>query len=650
LLGRNAEFFAVRHSTAWDIILFALAVVLVPPALLLGVQLLAAAADRRLAEGFQLGSVALLVAIVALQALTRVMDVASVAVPVAALIGSGAALAYARLAPVRSFLTVLGPAPVVFLGLFLFASPVGKLVLPQEAEALAADVSAETPVVMLVFDELATTSLLDARSGIDQVRYPSFAALARESTWFRNAATVDAWTVNAVPALLTGAYPDHGRLPVYSEHPNNLFTLLRDRYRLHVSESLTELCPRELCPQARRSFGARMAGLIGDSAVLYLHRTLPRDLRNRLPAVSDTWGEFLETSHERTRRRLTLFRSFLASLGAGPQPLLAYAHVMFPHIPWEYLPSGRRYQGDTGEVPGFETNRWGDDAFLVDQAHQRYLLQLGFADRLVGELLARLRETGLYDRALLIVAADHGVSFRPDDRRRAFTKTNLEDVAFMPLFVKTPGQKTGRVVDEPVQTVDVLPTIADVLNVAVPWQMDGTSLLTPRARQRYVFVGDRETFTADAAALVDERAAALERVLSLFGSGEDEPGLYGIGPNRELVGADVSELEAAAAGTVRAEVDQERELLAVDLAGEYVPVRLTGRVSGGGGAARRDLAVAVAGRIVAVGRTYVFESEERLSVLVPESALHGGANDVELYWVTGGPADGLTLRTLWSTQ
>jgi hypothetical protein len=614
--------------------------------LLVGAEVAAGLADGRVAAGLHLATVAVLVGLVALQALRRAADPASVvALPAAALVGAGAAFAYARFAPVRSFLTVVTPAPLIFLALFLFASPVGKLVLPSEPEALAAEVSSEIPVVMLVFDELATASLLDERSEIDAARYPNFAELARESTWFRNAATVDAWTVNAVPAVLTGIYPQHGRLPVYSEHPNNLFTLLSGRYRLQVSESLTELCPRNLCPHSSESFGRRMESLVADAGVIYLHRTLPRDLRAGLPAVSGTWGAFLESSHEQTQSRLALFHGFLSSLQTGPRPFLAYAHLMFPHIPWEYLPSGKRYEGDVGEIPGFEGTSWGDDGFLVDQAHQRYLLQLGFTDRLLGELLARLRSTGLYDHVLLIVLADHGASFRPNDRRRAFTDMNLEDVAFAPLFVKTPGQKAGRTVDDPVQTIDVLPTIADVLDIDVPWRMDGTSLLTPRARERYVLIGDKKTFTMDADALIARRATALRQRLALLGSGDDAPGLYGLGPNRDLLGRRVDGLEIVDGAGTRADVQQARELRAVNLAAEYIPARLTGRISGGDAEAPRDLAVAVNGRIVAVARSFVFEGEERLSVLFPEAALRSGANDIELYWVTSGAV----LHTLWSS-
>jgi hypothetical protein len=486
---------------------------------------------------------------------------------------------------------------------------------------------------MVVFDELATASLLDERLEIDQGRYPNFAALARESTWFRNAATVDAWTVNAVPAILTGTQPEHGRLPIHSEHPNNLFTLLRDSHDLRVAESLTRLCPRDICPRTGEGFGGRMSSLFSDASVIYLHRTLPPDLRDGLPAVTGTWGAFLEDVAEQNRRRLDVFRSFLSSLRPGARPLLAYAHLMYPHFPWQFLPSRKRYDVNGAKIPGFEGTAWGDDEFLVAQAQQRYLLQLGFADRLVGDLLARLRSTGLYERALVIVLADHGVSFRPGDRRRAFSETNLEDIAFVPLFVKTPGQQSGRVIDAAVQSVDVLPTIADVLGVDVPWQVDGASLLQPRVREQYLLVGDRETFRPDVEELLARRATAIRA----------RPPLYAIGPHLELLGRRTGELDIALAAGVSVEIDQAAQLRAVDLSAAYVPVRLTGRIEGGEGP--RDLAFAVNGRIEAVARSYLFEGEEHISVLFPEAALKSGANDVRVFWVK----DGTMLRELSSS-
>jgi len=50
-----------------------------------------------------------------------------------------------------------------------------------------------------------------------------------------------------------------------------------------------------------------------------------------------------------------------------------------------------------------------------------------------------------------------------------------------------------------------------------------------------------------------------------------------------------------------------------------------------------DLAVALAGRIAATARSYASGGDERFSVLVPESALEEGENEVGLFWVRPGP-------------
>ena len=94
-------------------------------------------------------------------------------------------------------------------------------------------------------------------------------------------------------------------------------------------------------------------------------------------------------------------------------------------------------------IPGIEEDAgvWQDDDWLTLQAYQRYLLQLSYTDRALGRVLARLRATGVYDRALVIATPDHGLSFRAGEPRRNVTRANMPDIAFVPLFVKLPGQK-----------------------------------------------------------------------------------------------------------------------------------------------------------------------------------------------------------------
>ena len=109
-------------------------------------------------------------------------------------------------------------------------------------------------------------------------------------------------------------------------------------------------------------------------------------------------------------------------------------------------------------------------------AFQRYLLQVGFADRLLGQLLQNLRANRLYDRSLIIVVSDHGISFRTGGNRRNLDETNLQDILNVPLLIKAPHQKQGQVSQRPTRTIDILPSIASILGVAPPWPTDGISV------------------------------------------------------------------------------------------------------------------------------------------------------------------------------
>ena len=73
--------------------------------------------------------------------------------------------------------------------------------------------------------------------------------------------------------------------------------------------------------------------------------------------------------------------------------------------------------------------------------------------------MAALRSSGRYDRALVIVVADHGGSFVPGESYRAATVGNLPGVASIPFFLKEPGQRRGRIDDANVKSIDVLPTL-----------------------------------------------------------------------------------------------------------------------------------------------------------------------------------------------
>jgi len=661
LLGKNPEFFAVRGSSSREIVTFALALTFVLPAVLLGAEALGSAAHPQLGRVAHLSFVGGLAALIALQAVKRAGLTGSVAIAAAAVLAAVGVVAYARTRVVPAVLTVLAPAALLFGVLFLFDSPVSKLVRPAEAKVRTETVASRTPVVLLFFDELSTVGLMDAQQQVDAKRFPNFADLARHSTWFRSARSDHPHSEQADPAILTGRFPQPDRLPIFADYPQNIFTLLGGTYDIEAVESVTHLCPPALCRKRRRHATGEpgdeaaapeeeSASLASDTGIVYLHLLLPNPYEGRLPPISDSWGDF--SGHresgktQRQARRVEACARNICELtrriSATRKPTFYFVHSLLPHVPWLYLPSGRRYDNNYRLIPGAPEANWVDDDWLTVQGYQRYLLQLGYADRGLGLILRRLRSTGLFDRALIVLVADQGTSFLPGQPRRNVTPANLHEIAFIPLFVKRPHQRRPRVVDSPARTIDIVPTIADVLNVRMPWHVDGRSLFARGPRDRTVGLPDQdgEMVQADLGSLRRERSEELRRRVSIFGTG-DFARVYRIGPHRELLGRKVAELSTRRGAGGHVELDGRSQLAAVDPGSGLVPTFITGKVDLSG----QDLAIAVNGAVAAVTRSYTAFGETRFAAMIPETALRQGRNDVGVYAVRDSES-GLVLEEL----
>jgi hypothetical protein len=665
ILGKNAEFFAVRGSTAGDIVLFALVITFVPALVLWLAEVVVGLVSPRAAFVLHLGFLGLLGAVFGAYALKRAgLDGTAALIAAAVAIGIALAAAVWRLPPARSFLTWLAAAPLVFLGLFLFQSPTSKLVVSSgTARAAAIRTRATTPIVFLQLDEFPVIDLQQADGGIDAKRFPNFARLAASSTWYRNTTTISATTTVAVPAILTGQKPKKGALPIARDHPHNLFTLLGRRYRLVVFESQTRLCPKSLCKQKGSNAETRLSSLYSDVRTVYLHLIAPPELEQRLPVIDESWGDFGGNSGDEAftsndsgappkvnlgavfLSRVRDFNRFVASFrrpGTG-RPTLYFAHILLPHASWLYFPDGRARAVTKTYVPGRYGERWFNGQ-LATQAWQRHLLQVGFTDKLLGKFIARLQRVGLWDKALVIVMPDHGISFRGGDLRRRPTKSNLAELAFIPVFFKYPGQTDGRVVDSRHgSTLDILPTIADQLGIRLPWHVDGTSLLKGGAGSGIVDVhGVREPYRAALA----QRQASLARQLSLFGSGSWGPAFDGTGPYRGLVGSTVSTLTVEA-GAGSAQVDRlgSRLLRRLPRGSRLLPSPVAGTLSGV--KVGQQLALALNSRIAAVSVAYrnVGGGPVRFSLLAGEDAFRTGRNAVRMF-VVSGPVASPVLREL----
>jgi hypothetical protein len=456
------------------------------------------------------------------------------------------------------------------------------------------------PVVVVAFDEFPAASLMNRTGGIDRRAYPNFAALAGDSTWFRNTTTVGTFTKEALPALLTGILPPSRSLNDPSFYPHNLFTLLGDAYDIHAIGTLPRLCPR-VCVA-----GHPVDGLLPPSY-----------------SVFEAGG------------RGQTFTSFMEMLEAGPDPALYFAHLILPHSPWRFLPSAQRYTEEEpipGEIdPPGRGHGWAKDRWPVQQALQRHLLQTGFTDRLLGFLVDRLKSAGLYENSLLVVTADHGVAFEPGRPIRLLRPETAGQLAYVPLFVKLPGDTGGIVSDKPLQTIDIVPTIADGLELSRTWpDIDGVSALgdDDGSQVRHIRA---VYFSPDARELrqaVEEKYRAFHRA-----SGSIDP--FELAPCglESIVGESVDAMPTYASPATIA-VDASSALANAGPQDKVFPALVSGSVAGGRG--RPLVAVAVNGRVASVTRAQAIGDERfEWHAMVRPGSFTTPPNDVAAYAISG---------------
>lgn len=664
---RGAETFVFRRTSGFDVVAFTLIVTFGPALVLYAVELLVGWAGPALRRWAHRAGIAAAVAVFAVELAIRSTQLAAFAYWVlAAAVGAAvvALLAHVRAAAV--FLRFLSAAPFVFAALFLFSSPVSQVAFAgTTVTADGIEVAEAPPIVMVVFDELPTASLLDGEGGIDADLFPNFARLAGDADWYLNHSSVSPTTPEAVPALLSGRYPEAiDEPPTSSAHPDNLFTLLAGAYDMNVWEQATQLCPADVCPEAGTVDRTGLGALLGDARSVWTDL-----LRVRIDGEDDQPFKVRQSDPVAPAR----FGEFVDSLEAADAPRLDFLHVLLPHQPWRHLPSGKRHNGEFLTEGLDERYRW-RDPFFAEAARQRHLLQLQRTDELLGHLLDRLDELDRYDESLVVVTADHGVSFTDGEPIRGVSAGNEEQTMWTPLLIKRPGARGGGSVSTaPFESVDLLPTLAAELGVEVPFDVDGAPVDTApvdtaveaapgsnddlRRTYRWRGFSDIALFPGEDYALVDGVAAlrALTTTAPWPTTRDDDLRLYAFGRNGDLVGEPVDAFEIGPPTPFGAELGDPDETLDddddrldwddVDLDGEVLPLYVRGTIDSRDPV---DLLVAVNGRIGGWSPAFVDTRQapgtQSFFALTPPGFLVDGANDVAVYAVERPGASRVVLR------
>jgi arylsulfatase A-like enzyme len=178
-------------------------------------------------------------------------------------------------------------------------------------------------------------------------------------------------------------------------------------------------------------------------------------------------------------------------LGANPRrPFFLHLHPMNVHGPYRVPKQNRSVL--LGQPPGREFRYYGktmqsimrkkelqlretiEDAYLQSLIDQ-YDTAVRYSTDKVAEILAILRDYGLYDNSLIIITADHGEElFDHGGFSHGFSL--YREMLHVPLYIKLPGQTEGKSSTSEVNLVDLYPTVAEILGIELEHAVDGRSI------------------------------------------------------------------------------------------------------------------------------------------------------------------------------
>jgi arylsulfatase A-like enzyme len=288
-----------------------------------------------------------------------------------------------------------------------------------------------------------------------------FDRLAREGILFENALAVSSWTRPTVVSMFTGLQP--GRHGVVG----------RDDGLAPAARTLAERLAEA---------GYRTAGFITNANVVADYGV------NQGFAKYEWYPHSKDRAEGGRRSAAAVTRSALEWIARGDasDPFFAFLHVSDPHGP--YLPPTREREEFAS---GVRNPAVGTEAFLQDLADFNitptaalrrdlialYHAEIAYVDSQLGALLKSLDALGRADDTLVIVIADHGEEFF-EHGWSEHGKTLYAEQIRIPMVVRLPeGKLAGRRVEAPVQQIDLMPTILDLLGLEATAAADGRSLL-----------------------------------------------------------------------------------------------------------------------------------------------------------------------------
>ncbi len=495
LMSRNETFFLAHGFSQRSIVIFLIILVIAPPFVTLTIRTLVSVTFRRFTSHLDIvvlcGLLTLFSLLLINNSLFSLTGLEVEAILYLILSACMALLLY-------QFMGKIDPRPyvvwVVLLTLlpglnFAYNAPSSNLFSKVPIKQKNDKVNlGDTSVFLIIFDEFSGVTLQNSSRQLNAHRYPGFAKLAENAVYFPNAMAVWNQTHLALPSIASGNFRRRGL-----DRGNNILDFFNSQTSVTIQSTILSkdlIGPSLVKLNSANQSNFNPGWIVDDLITLYLYSVAhPNWTKRVLGDLPETWagigklniaGKKYENAAAE-HRYLENYESWLTYVqNEVVIDQFNFIHLEFPHVPYFLTARGRTIENISPRpsIP-FPHGGFSDiSRSYLNVVNHSYLHQVQFTDQIISELVDTLKVRGIYDESLIIVTADHGVSYSFDaqDRRTPVNEHSWLENLSVPLFIKFPDQVKGEVNETLVTSLDITPTIMAVLGLETPWDVQGEDL------------------------------------------------------------------------------------------------------------------------------------------------------------------------------
>jgi hypothetical protein len=389
---------------------------------------------------------------------------------------------------IRTILFSLSMALVIQNGI---SSP--KDLFPKWNSAANYMVDDTTPSILLIIADEASYWGMMNESGVARPGLTNLSELQKQATTYTDTYAVTANTDYAVPAILNGiadVVKSSELYKVNSKMQYGLFPSEKAGFKRYFqSEIFDDPCVAEGTTCNGNPINGRYFGFLADFWTIVAKNNLI-GLRKYFPSVTERsknyWSDVATISEEDD------LVDFIGETSTFKEPKFMFFHSLSTHNPWNKNRKGELlWQEKYSEIGQFNSSD------LLSLRKQMYFESFHLFDEKVGKIVDALKNTKLFEETMIIITADHGVSFndkqslgiRVGDKSRqgvdVFQMWN--EVAHIPLIIKYPNQKSPLIISDRRSQSSIAKTITNNLNAKWVSEYDASEDLSDSYNESIVF-------------------------------------------------------------------------------------------------------------------------------------------------------------------